>query len=55
VAGARHRAGGAAAARRAEGNQSIAEQRAGGGRRGLIYDFPKVEGPHCNVLATFKP
>jgi hypothetical protein len=28
---------------------------AGGGRRGLIYDFPKVQGPHCNVLVTFKP
>jgi hypothetical protein len=33
VAGARHMAGEAAAARRAEGNQSRAEQRAGGRRR----------------------
>jgi hypothetical protein len=29
--------------------------RAGGGRRGLTCDFPKVQGPHCNVLVTFKP
>jgi hypothetical protein len=40
---------------RGKSEQSGAEQRAGGGRRGLINDFPKVQGPHCNVLATFKP
>jgi hypothetical protein len=28
---------------------------AGGRRRGLSCDFPKVQGPHCNVLITFKP
>jgi hypothetical protein len=28
---------------------------AGGRRRGLSCDFPKVQGPHCNVLVTFKP
>jgi hypothetical protein len=28
---------------------------AGGGRRGLVCDFPKVQGPHYNVLVTFKP
>jgi hypothetical protein len=22
---------------------------AGGGRRGLVRDSPKVQGPHCNV------
>jgi hypothetical protein len=30
------------------------EAGAGGGRRGLVRDFPKVQGPHCNVLVTFK-
>jgi hypothetical protein len=24
------------------------EAGAGGGRRGLVCDFPKVQGPHCN-------
>jgi hypothetical protein len=28
---------------------------AGGRRRGLSCDFLKVQGPHCNVLVTFKP
>jgi hypothetical protein len=31
------------------------EARAGGGRRELVRDFPKVQGPHYNVLVTFKP
>jgi hypothetical protein len=28
--------------------------RAGGGSRGLVCDFPKVQGSYCNVLVTFK-
>jgi hypothetical protein len=24
-----------------------------GGRRGLVWDLQKVQGPHCNVLVTF--
>jgi hypothetical protein len=31
------------------------EAGAGGGRWGLVCDFPKVQGSYCNILVTFKP
>jgi hypothetical protein len=31
------------------------EAGAGGGRQGPVYDSPKMQGPHYNVLVTFKP
>jgi hypothetical protein len=51
VVGAWHMAsksGGHASGRETE------EAGAGGGRRGLVRDFRKVQGPQCNVLVTFK-
>jgi hypothetical protein len=41
--------GGGAAQRRNRGS------RVGGGRQGLVCDFPKMQGSYYNVLITFKP
>jgi hypothetical protein len=52
AAGALHMAGksgGGASGRETE------EAGAGGGRQGLVCDFPKVQGSYYNVLVTFKP
>jgi hypothetical protein len=50
--GARHMAGKSGS--HASGRETE-EAGPGGGRRGLVRDFPKVQGPHYNVLVTFKP
>jgi hypothetical protein len=41
--------------RRGASGRGTEEAGAGGGRRGLAYDFPKMQGPYYNVLVTFKP
>jgi hypothetical protein len=50
--GARHMAGKSGSD--ASGRETE-EAGAGGGRRGLVHDFPKVQGLHYIVLVTFEP
>jgi hypothetical protein len=50
--GAWHRAGKSSGDASGRGTE---EAGAGGGRQGRVCDSPKLQGPHCNVLVTFKP